>query len=130
MQNTPIIQKFEESQLNKTLPEFRIGDTVAVQVRVREGERERLQTFEGLVIAKRNRGLNSSFMVRKISYGVGVERTFQLHSKLISTIDIIRRGKVRRGKLYYMRELSGKASRIVERFEKPKSSSVEKPKSS
>lgn len=122
MQNNPLIQKFEDSQLSKNLPEFRVGDTVSVQVRVREGERERLQTFEGLVIAKRNRGLNSSFTVRKISHGVGVERSFQLHSKLISDVKVVRRGKVRRSKLYYMRELSGKASRIEERFEKPKTS--------
>ncbi|MBE8182243.1 MAG: 50S ribosomal protein L19 [Candidatus Portiera sp.] len=123
MQNIPLIQKFEDSQLSENLPEFRVGDTVSIQVRVREGERERLQTFEGLVIAKRNRGLNSSFTVRKISHGVGVERSFQLHSKLISSINVVRLGKVRRSKLYYMRELSGKASRIVERFEKSKATS-------
>lgn len=118
MQNHPLIEKFEQAQMSPNLPEFRVGDTLAVQVRVREGERERIQTFEGLVIAKRNRGLNSSFTLRKISHGVGVERTFQLHSKLISSIELKRKGKVRQSKLYYMRGLTGKASRIVARREK------------
>ena len=118
MQNTPLIQKFEDKQLRPEVPAFRVGDVLVVKVTVREGSRERIQNFEGLVIAKRNRGLNSSFTVRKISHGVGVERTFQLHSKLINDISVKRRGKVRQSKLYYMRGLTGKASRIVERLER------------
>ncbi len=118
MLNHPLIQKVEQQQLNKELPDFQSGDTVVVQVRVREGERERIQSFEGLVIAIRNRGLNSSFTVRKLSHGVGVERTFQTHSKIISKVVVQRRGKVRKAKLYYMRSLTGKAARIQERLEK------------
>ena len=118
MLNHPLIQKVEQQQLNKELPDFQAGDTVVVQVRVREGERERIQSFEGLVIAIRNRGLNSSFTVRKLSHGVGVERTFQTHSKIISKVVVKRRGKVRKAKLYYMRSLTGKAARIQERLEK------------
>ena len=118
MPNHPLIKQFEDRQRNPSLPQFNVGDTLRVQVRVREGERTRVQPFEGLVIAKRRRGLNSSFIVRKISSGIGVERTFQLHSKLISMIEVKRRGKVRQAKLYYMRSLSGKAARIKEKLKK------------
>ena len=99
-----------------TLPDFRAGDTIVVHVKVKEGARERLQAFEGVVIAQRNRGLHASFTVRKISYGEGVERVFQTHSALIAGVDIKRRGKVRKAKLYYLRNLSGKAARIKEKI--------------
>lgn len=111
-----ILQELDQQQLNKNIPDFRAGDTVVVQVKVKEGERERLQAFEGVVIAKRNRGLGSSFSVRKISHGEGVERVFQTHSPMISDIQIKRRGKVRRAKLYYLRRKSGKAARIKEKM--------------
>jgi large subunit ribosomal protein L19 len=111
-----IIEQLETEQLNKNIPDFSPGDTVVVQVRVKEGQRERLQAFEGIVIARKNRGLNSSFTVRKISYGEGVERVFQTHSPSIAEIKIKRRGDIRRAKLYYMRELSGKAARIREKI--------------
>ena len=111
-----IIEQIEKEQLRDDIPEFSPGDTVAVQVRIREGERERLQIFEGVVIAKKNRGLNSSFTVRKISNGEGVERVFQTHSKLITEIQVKRKGDVRRAKLYYLRERSGKSARIKEKF--------------
>ncbi|MEY4588747.1 MAG: hypothetical protein RL497_823 [Pseudomonadota bacterium] len=111
-----IIQALENEQLKKDLPEFSPGDTVVVQVRVIEGERERLQAYEGVVIAKKNRGLNSSFTVRKISHGVGVERTFQTHSLQISAIELKRRGDVRQAKLYYLRDLTGRAARIKEKL--------------
>lgn len=113
-----IIQALEAdfSQTAKKLPFFAPGDTVVVQVKVKEGERVRLQSFEGVVIAKRNRGYNSSFTVRKISHGVGVERVFQSFSPTIEGIDVKRRGEVRRAKLYYMRELSGRAARIKEKL--------------
>ena len=111
----PLVQSVENSQLREH-PKFSPGDTVVVQVKVREGERERLQAFEGVVIAKRNRGLNSAFTVRKISSGVGVERAFQLHSPLIASIEVKRRGDVRRAKLYYLRDRSGKSARIKERL--------------
>ena len=104
---TNTIQELEEAQLKTDLPEFGPGDTVRVQVRVKEGDRERLQAFEGVVIAKRNRGLNSSFTVRKISYGEGVERVFQTHSPLVASIEVRRRGDVRRAKLYYLRTRTG-----------------------
>jgi len=110
-----IIEQIEKEQLRDDIPEFSPGDTVAVQVRIREGERERLQIFEGVVIAKKNRGLNSSFTVRKISNGEGVERVFQTHSKLITQIQVKRKGDVRRAKLYYLRERSGKSARIKEK---------------
>ena len=110
-----IIEQIENEQLRDDIPEFSPGDTVAVQVRIREGERERLQIFEGVVIAKKNRGLNSSFTVRKISNGEGVERVFQTHSKLITEIQVKRKGDVRRAKLYYLRERSGKSARIKEK---------------
>ena len=111
-----IISQLEAEQLKTDLPEFNPGDTVVVQVKVKEGERERLQAFEGVVIAKRNRGLNSAFTVRKISHGVGVERVFQTHSHLVGDITVKRRGAVRRAKLYYLRELSGRAARIKEKL--------------
>jgi len=113
---TNTIQELEEAQLKTDLPEFGPGDTVRVQVRVKEGDRERLQAFEGVVIAKRNRGLNSSFTVRKISYGEGVERVFQTHSPLIASIEVKRRGDVRRAKLYYLRSRTGKSARIKQKI--------------
>ena len=113
---TNTIQELERAQLKSDLPEFGPGDTVRVQVRVKEGERERLQAFEGVVIAKRNRGLNSSFTVRKISYGEGVERVFQTHSPLVASIDVRRRGDVRRAKLYYLRNRTGKSARIKQKI--------------
>lgn len=111
-----IIQALENEQLKQDVPEFAPGDTVVVQVRVKEGDRSRLQAFEGVVIGKRNRGLNSAFTVRKISYGVGVERTFQLHSPLVESVAVKRRGDVRQAKLYYLRNLAGKAARIKEKL--------------
>ena len=113
---TNSIQELEQAQLRNDLPEFGPGDTVRVQVRVKEGERERLQAFEGVVIAKRNRGLNSSFTVRKISYGEGVERVFQAHSPLVASIEVRRRGDVRRAKLYYLRSRTGKSARIKQKI--------------
>ena len=110
-----IVEEIEKRQLRDDIPEFGPGDTVAVQVRIKEGSRERLQIFEGIVIAKKNRGLNSSFTVRKISNGEGVERVFQTHSKLITEINVKRKGDVRRSKLYYLRERSGKSARIKEK---------------
>ena len=110
-----IIEEIEKEQLRDDIPNFSPGDTVAVQVRIKEGSRERLQIFEGIVIAKKNRGLNSSFTVRKISNGEGVERVFQTHSKLITEIKVKRKGDVRRAKLYYLRERSGKSARIKEK---------------
>ena len=112
----PLIQALEEEQLKQDLPEFAPGDTVVVKVKVQEGDRERLQSFEGVVIAIRNRGLNSAFTVRKISHGVGVERVFQTHSKVVDSVDVKRRGDVRRAKLYYLRERSGKSARIKEKL--------------
>jgi len=112
----PIIQAIENEQLKQDVPAFGPGDTVIIQVKVKEGNRERLQAFEGVVIAKRNRGLNSSFTVRKISNGVGVERTFQTHSPLVDSITVKVRGAVRRAKLYYLRERSGKSARIKEKL--------------
>ena len=111
-----VIKEIEQQQIKSDIPEFGPGDTVAVQVRVSEGQRERLQTYEGVVIAKKNRGLNSSFTVRKISYGEGVERVFQTHSPLIASINVKRRGAVRRAKLYYLRERSGRSARIKEKI--------------
>ncbi|ODS24464.1 50S ribosomal protein L19 [Candidatus Endobugula sertula] len=111
-----IIQELEKEQLKSDVPKFSPGDTVVVQVKVKEGNRERLQAFEGVVIAKRNRGINSAFTVRKISHGVGVERTFQLHSPLVDSIVVKRRGDVRQAKLYYLRELTGRAARIKEKL--------------
>ncbi len=117
-----IIAELEAEQLKTDLPAFGPGDTVVVQVRVKEGDRERLQAFEGVVIAKRNRGLNSSFTVRKISNGEGVERVFQTHSPLVAEIKVKRRGKVRRAKLYYLRGRTGKAARIKEKLDTRKKS--------
>ena len=111
-----IIHELEAEQIRKDLPDFGPGDTVVVQVKVKEGSRERLQAFEGVVIGKRNRGLNSSFTVRKISHGEGVERVFQSHSTLIENIVVKRKGDVRRAKLYYLRERMGKAARIKEKL--------------
>lgn len=112
----PIIQAIEKEQMGKEVPPFAPGDTVVVQVKVKEGNRERLQAFEGVVLGKRNRGLNSSFTVRKISNGIGVERTFQTYSNLVDSITVKRRGAVRQAKLYYLRERSGKAARIKEKL--------------
>jgi large subunit ribosomal protein L19 len=111
-----IIRELEAEQMRSDLPSFDTGDTIVVQVKVKEGTRERLQAFEGIVIAKRSRGLNSSFTVRKISHGEGVERVFQTHSPIIAEIEVKRRGDVRRAKLYYMRDLRGKAARIKEKI--------------
>ena len=111
----PIIAAIEAEQMEKEIPAFAPGDTVVVQVKVKEGNRERLQAFEGVVIAKRKRGLNSAFTVRKISNGVGVERTFQTYSPLVDSINVKRRGDVRQAKLYYLRERSGKSARIKEK---------------
>jgi large subunit ribosomal protein L19 len=111
-----IIAALEKEQMSKEIPEFSPGDTVVVQVKVKEGTRERLQAFEGVVLAKRNRQLNSAFTVRKISNGIGVERTFQTYSPLVDSIEVKRRGAVRRAKLYYLRELSGRAARIKEKL--------------
>ena len=110
-----IIQAIEAEQMTKEIPDFNPGDTVAVSVKVKEGDRERIQIFEGVVIAMRNRGLNSAFTVRKISYGEGVERVFQTYSYAIAGIEVKRKGAVRRAKLYYLRELTGKAARIKEK---------------
>ena len=110
-----IIQQIEQSRMTRQIPEFRPGDTVIVNVKVVEGERERVQAYEGVVIARSNRGLNSSFTVRKISHGEGVERTFQSYSPSIADVTVKRRGNVRRAKLYYLRDLSGKAARIEEK---------------
>ena len=116
-----LIQQLEQEEIarlteGKTIPTFAPGDTVVVQVKVKEGSRERLQAYEGVVIAKRNRGLNSNFIVRKISSGEGVERTFQTYSPLVASIELKRRGDVRRAKLYYLRERSGKSARIREKL--------------
>ena len=113
-----IIQKLEQAQLKTNVPDFSPGDTVLVQVRIQEGDRERLQGYEGVVIGIRNRGLGSAFTVRKISHGVGVERTFQTHSHQVESISVKRRGDVRQAKLYYLRELEGKAARITEKLDK------------
>ena len=110
-----IIQQIEDAQMSKEVPEFRSGDTVIVYTKVQEGDRERLQAFEGMVIARRNRGFNSSFTVRKISYGEGVERVFPVYSPHVAKIEVKRCGDVRRAKLYYLRDLSGKAARIREK---------------
>ena len=111
-----IIAQLDAEQLKSDVPAFSPGDTVVVQVKVKEGTRERLQAYEGVVIAKRNRGINSAFTVRKISHGEGVERVFQTHSPMIGEIKVKRRGKVRQAKLYYLRGLTGKAARIKEKL--------------
>lgn len=109
-----IIRSIEQAQLRSDLPSFSIGDTIRVWVKVVEGSRERLQAFEGTVIAKRNGGVRETFTVRRVSYGIGVERTFPIHSPRVDHIEVIRRGKVRRAKLYYLRSLQGKAAKIKE----------------
>lgn len=118
MSKTTIIQKIEDEQMSKDFPDFGPGDTVVVQVKIKEGDRERLQAYEGVVIGRKNRGLNSSFTVRKISHGVGVERTFQNYSATVDSVTLKRRGDVRQAKLYYLRELTGRAARISEKLEK------------
>lgn len=115
-----LLEQYEKDQIarlteNKTIPDFRAGDTVSVSVRVIDGNTERLQIFEGVVIAKRNSGVNSSFVVRKVSYGEGVERRFKTYSPVVQKIEVVKRGVVRRAKLFYLRELSGKAARIREK---------------
>ena len=112
-----IIAEIEAEQMEKDLPKFSVGDTIIVQVKVIEGTRERLQAFEGIVIAKRNRALNSAFTVRKISNGIGVERTFQTYSPQVASISVSRRGDVRQAKLYYLRDLSGRKARIKEKLD-------------
>jgi large subunit ribosomal protein L19 len=116
MNTNKIISEINAEQMSKEIPAFAPGDTVVVQVKVKEGSRERLQAFEGVCIGKRNRGLNSAFTLRKISHGVGVERTFQTYSPLLDSITVKRRGDVRQAKLYYLRERSGKAARIKEKL--------------
>ncbi len=116
MSKNNIIAALEAEQMSKEIPDFRPGDTVVVQVKVKEGDRERLQAFEGVVLGIRKRGINSAFTVRKISSGIGVERTFQTYSPLVDSITIKRRGDVRQAKLYYLRELSGRAARIKEKL--------------
>ena len=118
MNKNKIIERVEKDQMDKEIPEFGPGDSVVVQVKIREGDRERLQAYEGVVIGKRSRALNSSFTVRKISHGVGVERTFQTYSPLVDSVKVKRRGDVRQAKLYYLRELAGRAARITEKLEK------------
>ncbi|RBP49103.1 50S ribosomal protein L19 [Arenicella xantha] len=113
---TNIIDEINNEQMSTNIPDFGPGDTVVVQVKIKEGTRERLQAYEGVVIAKRNRGLHSAFTVRKISYGEGVERVFQTHSPMIDSVTVKRRGAVRRAKLYYLRELTGRAARIKEKL--------------
>ena len=115
MASSPIIDALEKEQIRTDIPDFNAGDSVRVEVKVVEGDKTRLQAFEGNVIAKRNRGLNSSFTVRKISSGEGVERVFQTHSPMIASVTVTRRGDVRRAKLYYLRDRSGKAARIREK---------------
>jgi large subunit ribosomal protein L19 len=112
--NKSIVAQFEADQIQRQLPDFSPGDTVVVNVKVKEGNRERVQAFEGVVIAKKNGGLNAAFTVRKISHGFGVERVFQTHSAIIDSVEVKRHGKVRAGKLYYLRDLQGKAARIKE----------------
>jgi large subunit ribosomal protein L19 len=112
----PLVQQIENAQLKQNVPSFAPGDTVIVQVKVKEGDRERLQAYEGVVIAIKNRGLNSAFTVRKISNGIGVERVFQTHSPIVAAIEVKRRGDVRRAKLYYLRDRTGKSARIKEKL--------------
>lgn len=122
-----LLQEFEAEQIQRTLPDFSPGDTVVVNVKVKEGNRERVQAYEGVVIAKKNGGLHSAFTVRKISHGFGVERVFQAHSAIIESVEVKRRGKVRAGKLYYLRGLEGKKARIKEdlaAYAKAKAASV------
>lgn len=118
MSKNKVIAAIEAQQMGREVPDFAPGDTVIVQVKVKEGDTERLQAFEGVVLSRKNRGINSSFIVRKLSHGVGVERTFQTYSTLIDSIAIKRRGDVRKAKLYYLRDLTGKAARIKEKLAK------------
>ena len=118
MRKNKIIQQIESEQMGKSFPDFSPGDSVVVQVKIKEGDRERLQAFEGVVIGRKSRGLNSSFTVRKISHGVGVERTFQLYSNQVESVTLKRRGDVRQAKLYYLRDLAGRKARIAEKLEK------------
>ena len=118
MSKNKVIQQIEDEQMSKKLPKITPGDTVVVQVKIREADRERLQAFEGVVIGKRNRGLNSAFTVRKISHGIGVERTFQTYSPQVDSVKLKRRGNVRQAKLYYLRDLTGRAARITEKLDK------------
>ena len=111
-----IIELIEKEYMKETVPQFEVGDTVKVYVKVVEGSRERLQAFEGIVIAKKNGGVRETFTVRRVSFGVGIERTFQLHSPRVVKIELVRHGKVRRAKLYYLRDLSGKAAKIKEQI--------------
>lgn len=111
-----IIELIEKEYMKETVPQFEVGDTVKVYVKVVEGSRERLQAFEGIVIAKKNGGVRETFTVRRVSFGVGIERTFQLHSPRVEKIELVRHGKVRRAKLYYLRDLSGKAAKIKEQI--------------
>jgi large subunit ribosomal protein L19 len=120
-----IIEQLEKEQLRSDIPDFKTGDTLLVQVKVIEGTRERLQAFEGIVVAKRNRGLNSAFTVRKISHGEGVERVFQTHSPAVASVTVKRRGDVRKAKLYHIRALSGKAARIREKLTKSNESAAD-----
>ena len=115
-QSINLIEVIEKEQMHSNIPDFRAGDTIVVWIKIREGERKRLQAFEGVVIAKRNRGINSAFTVRKISYGEGVEKVFQTYSHAIDKIEVKRRGKVRSAKLYYLRTRTGKAARIKEKL--------------
>lgn len=110
-----IIAEIEKEYMKTDVPEFNVGDTVRVSVKVKEGNRERIQAFEGIVIAKKNGSVRETFTVRRVSFGVGIERTFPLHSPRVTAIDVIKRGKVRRAKLYYLRNLSGKAAKIKEK---------------
>ena len=116
MSTNKIIAQIEAEQMEKSIPDFSPGDTIVVQVKVKEGDRERLQAFEGVVLAKKNRALNSSFTVRKISHGIGGERTFQTYSPLVDSVSVKRRGDVRQAKLYYLRKHSGRAARIKEKL--------------
>jgi len=116
MSKNRIIAALESEQMEREVPDFGPGDTLVVQVKVKDGERERLQAFEGVVIGRRNRGLNSAFTLRKISHGIGVERTFQTYSRMIDSITVKRRGDVRQAKLYYLRERSGRSARIREKI--------------
>ena len=111
-----IIELIEKEYMKETVPQFEVGDTVKVYVKVVEGSRERLQAFEGIVIAKKNGGVRETYTVRRVSFGVGIERTFQLHSPRVEKIELVRHGKVRRAKLYYLRDLSGKAAKIKEQI--------------
>jgi large subunit ribosomal protein L19 len=123
----PLIQEFEQKRLKKDIPEFRPGDTVRVSVRIREGDKERIQDYEGVVIRRKGSGLRETFTVRRVSYGVGMERIFPLHAPAIEKIAVVRRGRVRRAKLYYLRKLRGKKARITELKRQIKLSEPEAP---